>query len=964
MNKNYELIERRYVADVEGDVYLLRHIKSGASIVKIANSDSNKTFCIAFSTEPDDDSGIPHILEHSVLNGSKKYPVKSPFDQMYKGSLATFLNAMTASDMTMFPVASISTKDYFNLMDVYLDAVFNPRIYDDRRILKQEGWRIAAMDPKDDFKYTGVVYNEMKGAYSDPMQELETIINRNLFPDNGYGRVSGGYPSAIPSLTQEHFTEYHRKHYHPENSFVFFYGDADMEDELRKLDEEYLSKYSRINGNYDIKEQAPFSEPKSVKGFYPADSEADAGSDSFLAISYVTCKNTDYKHLLALDILSDVLVTQESGELKNAFLQSGIGCEIESYCNPTRQSVFHIWGFNCDSSRAEEFRELVLAGLKKAAENGLDKETVQAVVNRREFLLREGNDAQQGLRRLYEILSPWMAGQNPIDILESTKLFEQLKQDIENGLLEETIREFLIDNPHQLLVALEPKAGLEQEIEARTQLELNKIKESMTPEQIDALIEENKELDLMQNTPESPEALSCIPVLAKNDIPPKAENFEAEERNIDGIKTIYYESPTHGITYLKFIFNMRTLPEELIPYGSLITEILGMLSTSKRSFGDLDNLMKTYTGGCWTNNEILSYLKDNKRVVKVSMVMGGKCLSQNIDKTTDIMAEIISESDLSDKSRLKDLISRLDAEQDNELSSKAYQYMRNRVESYFTEAGAIDEYISGIDFYLFVKDLCKNFDSKADEIIANLKKTLSLLARRDNVMCFVQCEAHEYEAYERGARKFLSQLIQEKSTLQQWNIKPEAKNEGFIGQSKVQYVLKGFDSLNDQYRWNGNAMVLSKILSSDYLQNNVRVRGGAYGAWSTFCNEGFFCMASYRDPNLSKTLDIYDKASEYVANYNDDDETLLKYIIGTISGKDKPLTTAQKGSVALNRYMTGRTPEMVQQERDEILNVSADDIRKYAGVLKQMSENGAFCVFGGEDIINQNSQIFKNIIRL
>ncbi len=964
MNKNYELIEKRYVADVEGDVYLLRHIKSGANVVKIANSDSNKTFCIAFGTEPDDDSGIPHILEHSVLNGSKKYPVKSPFDQMYKGSLATFLNAMTASDTTMFPVASISTKDYFNLMDVYLDAVFNPRIYDDKRILKQEGWRISVMDPKDDFKYTGVVYNEMKGAFSDPMQELETIINRNLFPDNGYGRVSGGYPSAIPSLTQEHFTEYHRKHYHPENSYVFFYGDADMEEELRKLDEEYLCKYTRPNGNYDIPEQAPFNEPKFVKDFYPADGETDAGTGSFLALSFVTCKNTDYKHLYALDILSDVLVTQESGELKNAFLEAGIGCEIESYCNPTRQSVFHIWGFNCDSSRAGEFRELLLAGLKKAAEQGLDKETVQAVLNRREFLLREGNDAQQGLRRLYEILAPWMAGKNPIDILESTKMFEELKRDIENGLLEETIREYLIGNPHQILVALEPKAGLEQEIEARTQQELNKIKESMTPEQICGLIEENKELDLIQNTPDSPEALQCIPVLAKSDINPKAEDFIAEERSIDGIKTIYYESPTHGITYLKFIFNMRTLPVELIPYGSLITEILGLLSTEKHSFGDLDNLMKTYTGGCWTNNEILSYLKDGKRVETISMVMGGKCLSQNIGKTTEIMAEIISESQLGDKSRLKDLISRLDTEQDNDLSSKAYQYMRNRVESYFSVAGAIDELISGIDFYLFVKDLCKNFDSKADEIIANLRKTLDLLARRDNVMCFVQCESQEYQAFEQSARRFISQLKTDKSTFQQWDIKPEPKNEGFIGQTKVQYVLKGYDSLGENYRWNGNALVLSKILSSDYLQNNVRVRGGAYGAWSTFCNEGFFCMASYRDPNLTKTLEIYDNASEYVANYSDDDETLLKYIIGTISGKDKPLTTAQKGTVALNRYMTGRTPEMVQTERDEILNVSADDIRKYAGVLRQMSENGAICVFGGEEIINHNSQIFKNIIRL
>lgn len=964
MNDNYKLIEKRYVADVEGYVYLFEHIKSGAHVVKIANKDSNKTFCISFKTQPDDDSGIPHILEHSVLNGSKKYPVKSPFDQLVKCSLNTYLNAMTGNDVTMYPVASVSTKDYFNLMDVYLDAVLNPRIYEDKRILKQEGWRIVAMDPDDDFKYTGVVYNEMKGYYSDPIRELDTIISKTLFPDNCYGCASGGYPAAIPTLTQEHFTQFHSKYYHPENCYVFFYGDADMEQELSKLNDEYLTNYSRSNADYNIPIQAPFTEPKEIKEYYPADDNTDADSETYLSLSFVACRNTDNLHLLALDIIADALVSQESGYIKNAFLQAGIGSEIEAWCDPYQQSVFTFLGYNCSPQKAADFRKVIMDVLKYVAANGLDKETVTAVINRREFYLREGNDAQKGMRHLYEMLTPWIFGANPIDAVESTKIFEKFKQEVENGLLESTIKEFLLDNPHSVMVTLEPKSGLEQEIEANTQQQLNKIKASMTQEQIQALVNENKELDLMQNTPDSPEALKCIPTLSKEDINPKADVFPVEVRRVGDTDAIVYESFTNGITYMRFIFDMKVLPFELLPYGSLLAEVLGLMPTENYTFGELDNIVKTYTGGCGTSNDIYSYVKEGKRVANVELKINGKCLTKNLEKMTDIMYEILCCSKLDDKARLKDLVSRLDSEQDNELNSRAYQIMRNRIESYYNPAAYIDEYMSGIDFFHFVKDLNKNFDAKADELIENLKKTLSLVIRRDNIKCFVQCSADCYAEFERCASKLISKLSGEKSEYHDYNLKPEPKNEGFIAQTKIQYVFKAQDFLSPDFKYSGSASVVGKILSSDYLQNNVRVRGGAYGAFAGLGFDGFVCLSSYRDPNLKSTLDIYDAASEYLSEYSDDEATVFQYIIGTISGKDRPLTTAQKGQVALSLYRIGRGIEDMQRERDEILNTTAYDIRKYAEAFKDFSENGAICVFGSEDIINENSQLFKNIIRL
>ncbi len=964
MNENYKLIEKRHVADVDGFVYLFEHIQSGARIVKVANKDSNKTFCIAFKTQPDDDSGIPHILEHSVLNGSKKYPVKSPFDQLIKGSLNTFLNAMTGNDVTLYPVASISEKDYFNLVDVYLDAVFNPLIYTDKRILKQEGWRVVAMDKDDDFKYTGVVYNEMKGVYSDPQREMETTWMRTLFPDNCYGKVSGGYPSAIPTLTQEHFTGFHKKFYHPENSYIFLYGDADLDKELQMLNDGYLSKYQKQGTCYEIPLQFAPKTAASVSGCYPADNSASADKDSFLSLSIVACNVKDQLRLKALDLITDVLINQESAPIRLAFQEQKIGGEIGAYPDLMQQCLFNVIGLNCDAGKAEQFKELIYTELRKTAENGIDKDVVEALLNRREFLLREGNDAQQGIRRLMEILTPWIFGCNPIDMLESVKNFEEFKAAVKDGLLEKTIKECLLDNPHAVSVTLTPKAGMEQETEARTQAELDAYKASLSEDEILALVEENRELDLFQNTPDSPEALKCIPVLERADLNPKAEDYPVSIREIDGTKVIHHEGFTNGIVYMSYFFNMKTLPFDLVPYGSLICELMRFMDTKNFDFGQIDTYLNNYAGGFSVVNDIYNNINDGRRIPSVEIKVQGKCLVKNLGKLVDMMAEIINNTVFNNKERLRDLISRLASDVESDIPQRAFQFTRNRLDSYFNPASYVDEYMSGIEYINFIRDLSENFDQKADLMIENLEKVRNLVFRADNIHCFVFCCNDDYQLYEQNARRLISAMNGEKSTYQQWDTTPSVKNEALVHQSKIQYVLKGYDSLDADYKWSGHGSVVSKILSSDYLQNCVRVRGGAYGSWASLATDGTILMMSYRDPNLGQTIEVYNHVWEYLENFDEDEDAMLKYIIGTISQKDSPITTQQKGNLALNRYRTGRTYEMVQRERDEILSTTAAHIREYAQAMKKLAEEGAVCVFGGEDIINENKNLFKNIIKL
>ncbi len=959
----FKLIEKEFVKEVNAECYYFEHIKSGAKLFKIASDDDNKTFSIAFKTIPESDCGTPHIMEHSVLNGSKNFPVKSPFDILAKGSLNTFLNAMTGSDMTIYPVASMNDKDYFNLMHVYLDAVFYPLIYDDPRILMQEGWHHELTGKDEPVVYKGVVYNEMKGAFSGPTRELDYQITKNLFPDNGYQYSSGGYPSAIPQLTYNDFINFHKKYYHPSNSYIFLYGNADLNKELEFIDSKYLSNFDKSDQKVSIPLQKPFEKMKEVKAYYPVTEGSSTENQTYLNYSFVVGLNTNKALEMGLDVLCDVLVNQESAPIRLALQEAGIGKEVYAYADNLKQNVVEIVVQNANPSDKDKFYEIVKKEFEKAVKNGLDKEAVEGTFNRKEFGLREGNDAQKGLRYNFQLMSGWFFADNPFMGLEYEKPLAEIKSSLEKGYLENLISKYFIDNPHSVLVVLEPKPGLEGENNLKTEKELKEYKSSLSKEQLDKLVSQTNELMEYQKREDTPEQVSTIPLLELKDINSEAEWYSIKEEKVEDVPVLYHEEFTNDVVYAKLYFDLKVLPQELIPYSSLLSEILGDLNTKNYSYGDLDKALNIHTGGF--NTSLNSFLEEqNDSKMENKFVVSSKAMNVKVDKMFELLGEIVNNSTINDKDRLKNLLTRHQARLDAQIKQNGFGYARTRLTSYISNEGMFDEITGGIDYYNFITNLAKNFDAKSDEIINNLTKTAELLFNKNNMIASVTCFNSDLNTFNNGLDNFIKSLPVKDVDYQHWEFKPEKKNEGLQAASKVQYVIKGFDFKKLGYDWNGKMLVLNQILSREWLQNQIRVLGGAYGGFSSFSRSGVALFASYRDPNLRETLENYDKTPEYLKTFEADDQEMTRFIIGTIAGLDRPLRPSQKGDAAVRRYLERTTKEEVQKNRDAVLKTTPEDIKQMTKLVADILAQQTYCVYGNEEKINTEKDLFKNIVKL
>ena len=955
----FVLKEKKFVKEVNATCLLFEHEKSGARLLKIAADDPNKTFSIAFKTVPESDAGTPHIMEHSVLNGSKSFPVKSPFDVLAKGSLNTFLNAMTGSDITIYPVASMNDKDFFNLMYVYLDAVFNPLIYDDPRILDQEGWHYELTDAESPVVLKGVVYNEMKGAFSNPLRELGYQVDKNLFPDNGYGFSSGGYPPAIPSLTHEQFLDFHRKYYHPSNSYIFLYGDADLDKELAFIDREYLSTYERSATRAFIPLQKPFAKMKKVTAPYSIAEDADTKDQTYLALSYVCGLNTDQKLVLALDILADVLVNQESGPIRLALQQAGIGKEVRASLDPNRQNVFQITVQNANAADNEQFLEIVKATLQEVIRTGLDKEAVEGTLNRKEFRLREGDDAQKGLSYNFQAINGWFFADDPFLSLEWEKPLAAIKEDIHKGELEKVIQKYFLDNQHALLLMLVPKPGLEKELNGEVGKKLADYKAGLNEEQKAALIKQTQELIDYQKREDTPEALATVPMLNLQDINPRAEWYAVTEKKLGAVPMLHYDTFTNNVIYTQLYFDVRVLPEELLPYAALLCELLGSLNTENLSFSELDKQLNLHTGGfsAFMNYYVENY-QDDRLLPK--FVISAKAMNTKVEKMVELMDEIIHRSRIDDRERLKSVLIRHQSRLDNQVKSNGFDIARKRLSSYFSNAGRFTEMTSGLEYYWFITELVEAFDNNYKTIVDHLKKTASLLFNQNNLVVAVTVSKEDIHATG-PFMTFVSKLAQEPVPMREWTFTEDKKNEGLLAASKVQYVIQGYNFKKLGYEWDGKMQVLSQILSRDWLNNQIRVIGGAYGGFSSIQPSGDIFFASYRDPNLTETLGNYKAAVDYLDAFQADEETMTRYIIGTIARMDRPLTPSQKGNTAVQYYFQKLTPEQRQKERQAVLNTTASDIRNMKKLIADFLEAAAICVYGNEEKIMANKDLFGAI---
>lgn len=963
----YEILDEHRVEDVQSDGFILRHKKSGARIAILSNNDDNKVFYIGFRTPPEDETGVPHIIEHTTLCGSKKFPVKDPFIELAKGSLNTFLNAMTYPDKTVYPVASCNDQDFKNLMDVYLDAVFNPNITKYEEIFKQEGWHYELTGKDDELKINGVVYNEMKGAYSSPDEVLSSQIYRSLFPDNTYSKDSGGNPEYIPKLTYEAYLDFYHKYYHPSNSYIYLYGDMDVVERLEWLDKEYLSLYDYKKVNSEINKQPAFDEIKNVEAQYSITMDDSQENKTYLSYNRVVGDTLDEMLYQAFDVLDYALVSSPGAPVKQALIDAGIGDDVYgSYDAGILQPVFSFVAKNANASQADEFESIIENTLKEVVKTGINKEALLAGINSSEFKFREADFGQfpKGLLFGLNCLDSWLFDDmKPFIHLECLGTFAKLRKAVDTDYFEKLIQEYLLDNTHGSSVTVKPKRGLGNEREEALAKELSDYKASLSDEEIKKLIEDTEHLKKYQEEPSPDEDLRKLPMLTRADMKKNAMPFSNIEDTLSDVKVVRHDIESNGIDYISFLFDAGDFAQSELGYLGFFTNALGLVSTEKYSYTDLANATNIYTGGISTGTASHPDIKDrNNFVFKFEVKL--KVLEKNLDKALELMEQMLLSSDFTDTKRLGELVAQIKARLQANLSSSGHLVAAMRSMSSFSRYALYQDELKGIAFYRSIcrieKELSESPKSVSDKLAAIAKK---LFARNRMLISFTG----NNEAYG-NAKPSLEKVIagfNKMSTLgNQAEVHFNTAKEAFIDASQIQYVAKTGDFICEGYEYTGALRLLRIILSYDYLWINVRVKGGAYGCMNTFLRSGESYFVSYRDPNLSDTLDVYDRIPEYIKSFSPDERDMTKYIIGTFSALDTPMNPEAKGSRSLSAYLEGITYEQIQKERNEILNAQPEDIRRLADLVEAVLKKDSICVIGNENMIKESAGLFENVEKL
>lgn len=963
----YEILDEHRVEDVQSDGFILRHKKSGARIAILSNNDDNKVFYIGFRTPPEDETGVPHIIEHTTLCGSKKFPVKDPFIELAKGSLNTFLNAMTYPDKTVYPVASCNDQDFKNLMDVYLDAVFNPNITKYEEIFKQEGWHYELTGKDDELKINGVVYNEMKGAYSSPDEVLSSHIYRSLFPDNTYSKDSGGNPEYIPKLTYEAYLDFYHKYYHPSNSYIYLYGDMDVVERLEWLDKEYLSLYDYKKVNSEINKQPAFDEIKNVEAQYSITMDDSQENKTYLSYNRVVGDSLDEMLYQAFDVLDYALVSSPGAPVKQALIDAGIGDDVYgSYDAGILQPVFSFVAKNANASQADEFESIIENTLKEVVKTGINKEALLAGINSSEFKFREADFGQfpKGLLFGLNCLDSWLFDDmKPFIHLECLGTFAKLRKAVDTDYFEKLIQEYLLDNTHGSSVTVKPKRGLGNEREEVLAKELSDYKASLSDEEIKKLIEDTEHLKKYQEEPSSDEDLRKLPMLTRADMKKNAMPFSNIEDELLDVKVVRHDIESNGIDYISFLFDAGDFAQSELGYLGFFTNALGLVSTEKYSYTDLANATNIYTGGISTGTASHPDIKDrNNFVFKLEVKL--KVLEKNLDKALELMEQMLLSSDFTDTKRLGELVAQIKARLQANLSSSGHLVAAMRSMSSFSRYALYQDELKGVAFYRSIcrieKELSESPKSVSDKLAAIAKK---LFARNRMLISFTG----NNEAYG-NAKPSLEKVIAgfDKMSVigNQAEVHFNTAKEAFIDASQIQYVAKTGDFICEGYEYTGALRLLRIILSYDYLWINVRVKGGAYGCMNTFLRSGESYFVSYRDPNLSDTLDVYDRIPEYIKSFSPDERDMTKYIIGTFSALDTPMNPEAKGSRSLSAYLEGITYEQIQKERNEILNAQPEDIRRLADLVEAVLKKDSICVIGNENMIKESAGLFENVEKL
>ncbi|MEY8352838.1 insulinase family protein [Lachnospiraceae bacterium 54-53] len=962
----YEVVKEKEIKEINASGRILRHKKSGARIFTVSCDDENKVFSIGFRTPPADSTGVAHILEHSVLCGSDKFPLKDPFVELVKGSLNTFLNAMTYPDKTVYPVASCNEKDFQNLMNVYMDAVLHPNIYREPKIFMQEGWHYELESPEAGLIYNGVVYNEMKGAFSSPEEVLDRYTRKILFPENCYGQESGGDPAFIPDLTYEAFLNFHKKYYHPSNSYIYLYGDMDMEEKLSWLDEEYLSHYQQISIDSVITRQRPFDEPVEEETFYSITESESEENATYLSINTVVGTNLDPRLYVAFQILEYTLLDAPGAPLKQALIDAGIGQDIlGGYESGILQPYFSVIAKNANREQRGEFLAVVKGTLRKLADEGINKKSLKAGMNYYEFRYREADygSAPKGLMYGLQCMDSWLYDGDPMMHLEYQETFDYLKKAVDEGYFEKLIRDYLLDNPFEAFLTVSPRKNLTAMEEEKTAQRLAAYKASLTEEEIRLLTEQTRALREYQEAPSPRKDLEKIPMLRREDISREPEEIVWEEKEEDGIKVLHHDMFTSGIGYLKVLFDASAVPAEDLPYVGFLKSLLGYVNTEHFTYGDLTSEIHLNSGG--VSFSVTSYpdLKSQGRYQGFFMA-SARVMYDKLDFGFSILAEILSRSVLDDEKRVGEVISETRSRARMKLEGSCHSAAVARATSYFSPASYFNDLTGGIGYYEFLEELEREYPSLKKEIISRLKSVMEKLFTSANMLVSYTADEEGYKLLPDGLKNLTSVLPKGDEKRYPLAFRAGNRNEGFQTASQVNYVARCGTFAGSGHEYTGALKILKVILSYDYLWVNLRVKGGAYGCMSGFGRSGEGYFTSYRDPNLRETNRIYDGIVDYLKNFEEEDRDMTKYVIGTISDMDVPYPPSTRGSRGLSAYLSGVNREMMKKEREEVLNATQEDIRRLAPLVKAVLDTGSLCVIGNEEKIGAEKDLFGEIKNL
>lgn len=979
----YKILEKTYIEELKSEAWLLKHEKSGARVAVLSNEDINKVFHVAFRTPPKDSTGAAHILEHSVLCGSDEFPVKDPFVELVKGSLNTFLNAMTYSDKTVYPVASCNDTDFQNLMHVYLDAVFRPNIYEHKEIFLQEGWHYELESVDGPLKYNGVVYNEMKGAFSSPEQVLYRKISQTLYPDTTYGVESGGDPANIPDLSYEQFLDFHRRYYHPSNAWLYLYGNMDVEEKLRFIDEHYLSRYDEITVDSSIKMQAPFETMQEVYSSFAVSDDSELKENTYLSYNVVVGTSLDRELYLGMQVLEYVLMSSPGAVLKKALLESGIGQDVFGELdNGVLQPYMSIIVKNAEAEQKEDFMNIIRETLTELVKEGISRKSLMAAINYYEFKYREGDFGRYPAGLMYglQMMDSWLYDERkPFIHIQASDTFELLKEKADQGYFEQLIQKYLLDNNHSSLLILTPEKGLTEKTEAETAKKLAEYKAGLSAEALEAMTEQTKALKKYQEEPSAPEDMEKIPILEIEDIEPKPQPFYNHFEEIQGYSSLYHDVESRGIVYVKWIFDTGSVPFENIPYIGLLSSVLGNVDTKQYDYTELADEINIHTGGIRANTNI--YTEQGSTDIlypKLEVVM--KVLLPKLFDGVKLMGEIMSESCLSDTKRLKEIIGQLKSRLEMMMNGNGHTVAVNRATSFMSLAGIYREYEEGMAYYRFIEKMNKDFEAQKDALVSGLEETAKMIFRKENLLIDVTGSDMSLKEVVGVMTEVLEPVLASEQALEADKVNPE-KEEGLLPEVKsalrqsmegifseayttagmVQYDACAGNFARAGYAYHGALSVLKVMMNYDYLWIRLRVQGGAYGCMCGFSPNGTGYFTSYRDPNLKETYDVYEGAVDYVKNYEADERTMRKFIIGAVSGVDVPLGASDKGARSLSAWLTHTSYEKLEKNRYELLHADVETIRSLYGIVDVVVHSGLRCVVGNAGKIQENKDMFQKI---